>query len=109
MTFLRLLALWLLLLTSPWAIAQNMVHQGPGLQVRVQRGDQVLPLALVDHLRAGDRLLVQPEPDTLAPGDWVLMLATVSPTGSPLWHGISVCAICTKRPSLRSQGRSSCR
>jgi hypothetical protein len=39
-------------------------------------------LALVDKLRKGDRLLVRPDAETLAKGDWVLLLARVSPTGN---------------------------
>lgn len=85
MPFLRFLRLCLLLFCGAgcgWAQAQNVVHHGPSLQVQVQRGDTVLPLPLVNRLRSGDKLLVQPDLDTMAKGDWVLLLAHVSPTGN---------------------------
>ena len=77
-----LLALLWLLWAGPTAAAQDTLHQGPALEVQVQRGDMRLPLALVNRLRSGDRLLVRPDVDTLAKGDWVLLLARVSPTGN---------------------------
>ncbi len=64
------------------ASAQDVIHHGPSLQVSVQREGVVLPLARVNRLRAGDKLFVQPELETLAKGDWVLLLAQVSPTGN---------------------------
>ncbi|MDD2730196.1 hypothetical protein [Malikia sp.] len=73
--------LWLLWASLAGA-AQDTIHQGPALDVRVQRGDARLPLALVNRLRSGDKLLVRPDVDTLAQGDWVLLLARVSPTGN---------------------------
>ena len=81
MKLLRLLTL-LWLACASLAQAQDVIHHGPSLQVQVQRGDAVLPLAQVNRLRAGDKLQVQPEVDTLAKGDWVLLLARVSPTGN---------------------------
>lgn len=74
-------ALWLLC-AGLAAAAQETLHQGPALDVQVQRGDMRLPLALVNRLRSGDKLLVHPDVDTLAKGDWVLLLARVSPTGN---------------------------
>lgn len=65
-----------------WAAPQGSLHQGPALDVQVQRGDVSLPLSLVDRLRRGDKVLVRPDLDTLAKGDWVLLLARVSPTGN---------------------------
>lgn len=79
--------LWLFL-TFLWltcadlAQAQDGIHHGPSLQVQVKRGDTTLPLALVNRLHAGDTLHVKPEIDNLAKGEWVLMLAHVSPTGN---------------------------
>ena len=71
------------LLCASWMVrAQDGVHQGPALNIWVQRGDQQLPLALVNRLRQGDRVQVQPDVATLAKGDWVLLLARVSPTGN---------------------------
>jgi hypothetical protein len=64
------------------AAPQGSLHQGPALDVQVQRGDARLPLALVDRLRRGDKVLVRPDVETLAKGDWVLLLARVSPTGN---------------------------
>ena len=62
--------------------AQNVIHHGPTLDVQVQRGDERLPMALVSHLRQGDRLLVTPDSTTLTKDGWVLLLAQVSPTGN---------------------------
>ena len=81
----KTIQLWLGLLCwacASGAWAQNVIHQGPSLTVQVQRGDTVLPLPLVNRLRSGDRLQVQADVETLAKGDWVLLLARVSPTGN---------------------------
>lgn len=79
--FHKFLALiWLLASTAAWT--QDVIHHGPVLDIQVRRGDSQLPLALVDKLRKGDRLLVRPDAETLAKGDWVLLLARVSPTGN---------------------------
>ena len=72
--------MWLLASTAAWT--QDVIHHGPVLNIQVKRGDAQLPLALVDKLRKGDRLLVHPDAETLAKGDWVLLLARVSPTGN---------------------------
>ena len=48
--------LWVVVLawaTGAWA-AQESLHQGPILEIQVQRGDQVLPAYQVNRLRAGD-------------------------------------------------------
>lgn len=74
-----------LLLTLAGAVrAQSVVHQGPSLQMQVQRGEARLPLSRVDRLRAGDRVMVRPDTGTLAKGDWVLLLARVSPRGNQI-------------------------
>ncbi len=73
-------AIWLLASTAAWT--QDVIHHGPILEVEVKRGEDQLPLALVDKLRKGDLLLVRPDTETLAKGDWVLLLARVSPTGN---------------------------
>lgn len=79
--FHKFLALiWLLGSTAAWT--QVVIHHGPVLDIQIKRGDSQLPLALVDKLRKGDRLLVHPDAETLAKGDWVLLLARVSPTGN---------------------------
>ncbi len=75
-----LAVMWLLASTAAWT--QDVIHHGPVLDIQVKRGDSRLPLALVDKLRKGDRLLVRPDAETLAKGDWVLLLARVSPTGN---------------------------
>ena len=75
----------LLLCCLAWSFvcsAQNVIHHGPTLDVQVQRGDERLPLALVNRLRQGDRLLVTPDNSTLTKDGWVLLLAQVSPTGN---------------------------
>lgn len=75
----------LLLCCLAWSFicsAQNVIHHGPTLDVQVQRGDERLPLALVNRLRQGDRLLVTPDTSTLTKDGWVLLLAQVSPTGN---------------------------
>ena len=77
-----IIAFLLLLCAGLAAAASDTIHHGPSLDVQVQRGDFRLPLALVNRLRAGDKLLVRPDVDTLAKGDWVLLLARVSPTGN---------------------------
>ena len=79
--FHKFLALiWLLAPLAAWT--QDVIHHGPVLDIQIKRGDSQLPLALVDKLRKGDRLLVRPDAETLAKGDWVLLLARVSPTGN---------------------------
>ena len=82
MKMLRLLLALLWLACACPAQAQDVIHHGPSLQVQVQRGDMLLPLAQVNRLRAGDILHVQPDVETLAKGEWVLLLARVSPTGN---------------------------
>ena len=80
-----LFRLWLVL-CAVWvqcAQAQPLsLHQGPSLHMTVQRGQQRLPLRLVPQLRAGDVVWVEPVAERLAEGDWVLMLASTSPTGT---------------------------
>ena len=73
-------AIWLLASTAAWT--QDVIHHDPILEVEVKRGENQLPLALVDKLRKGDLLLVRPDTETLAKGDWFLLLARVSPTGN---------------------------
>jgi hypothetical protein len=69
--------------TFPWAAEQN-IYQGPLLNVTVEREGQRLPIGLVNHLTKGDRLWVQPELSSLAPGDWIVFLATISPSGNQI-------------------------
>lgn len=71
-----------LVLLAGASLAQDAIHHGPSLEVLVQRGEARLPLSLVNHLRSGDRILVRPDPASLAAGEWVLMLASVSPGGN---------------------------
>jgi hypothetical protein len=78
-----LAAMWILACPAAWT--QDVIHHGPVLDIQVKRGDHQLPLALVDKLRKGDRLLVRPDAETLAKGDWVLLLARVSPTGNQVF------------------------
>lgn len=79
----RLAALCVLLgggLVPAWA--DGLIHHGPKLDIQVQRGSERLPITLVNRLRQGDRLLVRPLEGSLAKGDWVLMLARISPAGN---------------------------
>lgn len=82
MNIAKLIVLVLALALSGAARARDVIHHGPTLEVEVQRGDARLPLSLVDRLRAGDVVTVRPDVDTLARGDWVLLLARVSPRGN---------------------------
>lgn len=77
-----LLALTLLGFALGAARAEGVVHQGPVLDIRVQRGDQQLPLLQVPRLQMGDELLVRPDPESLAEGRWILMLGLISPAGN---------------------------
>jgi hypothetical protein len=82
----RMLALSLLVFgparTALAAGERDVIHHGPALDVQIERGSTRLPLSLVNRLRAGDRVLVRPEKDTIAKGDWVLLLARVSARGN---------------------------
>lgn len=84
MNLTKLLTLILALALVGAARAQDVIHHGPSLEVQVQRGDARLPLSRVDRLHAGDRVLVRPDTETLAKGDWVLLLARVSPRGNQI-------------------------
>lgn len=79
--FSLLITVWLSLL-GLHAQAQSVIHHGPSLDVQVQRGNVRLPMALVNQLRKGDKLLVRPDPETLTKDGWVLLLARVSLTGT---------------------------
>ena len=63
------------------ASTEQAIYPGPVLEITVQRGEDRLPLALVNHLHKGDRLWVQPQMTSLAKGDWIVLLATISPSG----------------------------
>jgi hypothetical protein len=82
----NLLAFLTLLIASTQLVAapgeRDVIHHGPALDVQIERGSTRLPLALVNQLRAGDRVLVRPDSDTLAKGDWVLLLARVTARGN---------------------------
>ncbi len=79
--FSLLICLWCVWAPATFA-QQAALHQGPSLRVVVQRGEHRLPLRLVPQLKAGDTVWVEPVVDKLAQGDWVLMLASTSPTGT---------------------------
>lgn len=64
------------------AHAEEMIHHGPVLDIQVQRGNDTLPLFHVPRLRKGDQVRVQPDMRSLAKGEWVLLLARVSPSGN---------------------------
>lgn len=81
-TFLHTLLWACLLLMQGLASADEVIHRGPVLDIQIQRGNESLPLFQVPHLRKGDLLRVMPEPSSLAKGDWVLLLALISPSGN---------------------------
>ena len=64
------------------AHADEASHPGPLISVYVVRGDARLPIHQVAHLRKGDRLLVNATRSAEAQDKWLLMLATVSPSGN---------------------------
>ena len=66
------------------ACAESIVHQGPVLDIQVQRGQERLPLFLVPRLQQGDQLLVRPDPQSMAKGDWILMLGLIAPAGNQI-------------------------
>jgi hypothetical protein len=57
-------------------------HAGPTITAFVVRGDARLPIHQVAHLRKGDRLLVNAAKSAEAQDKWLLVLATVSPSGN---------------------------
>lgn len=57
-------------------------HLGPSLSVHVQRGEQRLPIYLVDHLHKGDKLLVTPDAIENKDNKWLLVMATINPAGN---------------------------
>ena len=69
-------------LCSPVAQADGIVHEGPVLDIQVQRGQERLPIFLVPRLQQGDQLLVRPDPASMAKGDWILMLGQIAPAGN---------------------------
>ena len=69
-------------LLHPWVRADSIVHQGPVLDIQVQRGEERLPIFLVPRLQQGDQLLVRPDPSSMAKGDWILMLGLIAPAGN---------------------------
>lgn len=74
------LGLWASLHVS--AMAAEMVHHGPVMDIQIQRGEELLSIFQVSRLRRGDRFLVKPDMGSLAKGDWVLLLARIAPAGN---------------------------
>ena len=70
------------LAVAPGTHADEATHPGPLISVYVVRGDARLPIHQVAHLRKGDRLLVGAVKSAEAQDKWLLMLATVSPSGN---------------------------
>ena len=66
----------------PSAMAAEMIHHGPVMDIQIQRGEELLSIFQVSRLRRGDRFLVKPDMGSLAKGDWVLLLARISPAGN---------------------------
>jgi hypothetical protein len=54
-------------------------HPGPAITAYVKRGDDKLPIFLVDHLHKGDKLVVTTNKTEKGDGSWLLVLALVSP------------------------------
>jgi hypothetical protein len=67
---------------SAAAPAPNINHPGPVISAYVQRGDMRLPIFLVDHLRKNDELFIATDKGKKTDPKWLLVLATVSPTGN---------------------------
>ena len=72
--------LWATVLSPGWAA--EMIHHGPVMDIQIQRGEELLSIFQVSRLRRGDRFLVKPDLSSLAKGDWVLLLARISPAGN---------------------------
>ena len=64
------------------AMAAEVIHHGPVMDIQIQRGEELLSIFQVSRLRRGDRFLVKPDMGSLAKGDWVLLLARISPAGN---------------------------
>ena len=71
-----------LLCTTAQAASES--HDGPKFSAYVTRGDLTLPLYKVDRLRKNDKLVVNPDADTVGKEDWLLILARISPSGSKI-------------------------
>jgi hypothetical protein len=81
--WLRWLGLMVALSLAPLGVwADSMVHQGPVLDIQVQRGEERLPIFSVPRLQQGDQLLVRPDPASMARGEWILMLGLITPAGN---------------------------
>lgn len=63
-------------------MAAEMIHHGPVMDIQIQRGEELMSIFHVNRLRRGDRFLVKPVMGSLAKGDWVLLLARISPAGN---------------------------
>jgi hypothetical protein len=61
------------------APASELSHPGPILTAYVQRGEERLPIFLVDHLHKGDKLSVTTNKAEKGDGTWLLVLATIAP------------------------------
>ena len=57
----------------------NISHLGPTITATVQRGDDQLPIYLVDHLLKGDRIIVTTTQEEKTDVKWLILLATVTP------------------------------
>ena len=75
----RVLAGLLLAFSALAGAADNRSHAGPVITVQVQRGAEQLPMARVDHLHRGDRLLVTADRSGVAQGAWLVLLALAVP------------------------------
>ena len=57
-------------------------HMGPTIRVIVQRGTERLPIYWVNHLQKNDKVLVSTDQAKKSRNQWLLTLATLSPTGN---------------------------
>lgn len=64
--------------------AERSSHIGPTISVEVLRGAEPLPISKVDHLRRGDRLLVNADRSGVVQGPWLVVLALAMPQGNPV-------------------------
>ena len=64
------------------ASTENMNHPGPTITAYIRRGEIKLPIFQVEHLRKGDKLLVNTNKDAKNQSDWLLVLALVSPVSN---------------------------
>ncbi len=81
-TLLRCFFLWALVLCAANAATEPSIHLGPELVATVMRGQEKLPLFQVSHLRKGDKLIVTTDQGEKTAGQWLVVLATITPVSN---------------------------